>query len=121
MGPGARMEVRSTGSLAIVGTPGDRITITGEQEAKGFWDFIYFNDTNSPNNRIEYADISYGGGSSLSNRDGIISSRGSSNFAVGNSSITNSMRYGITLGNSSTWEDLGQNVFEGNELGDIND
>ncbi len=121
MGPGARMEVRSSGSLSIIGTPDDRITITGEQEAKGFWDYIYFNDTNSPNNRIEYADISYGGGSSLSNRDAIISSRGSSSFAIGNTSITNSLRYGITLGNSSTWENLGQVVFEGNEEGDIND
>ena len=121
MGPGARMEVRSTGSLAINGTAGERVTITGEQEAKGYWDYIYFNDSNSPNNLIMHADISYGGGSSLSNRDGIISSRGSSFFAMGNSTIANSNRYGITLGNSSTWEDLGGNEFEGNELGDFND
>ncbi len=121
MGPGARIEVRSTGSLAINGTETERVTITGAEAAKGYWDFIYFNDSNSLNNEILYADISYGGGSSLSNRTGIISSRGNSFFAMGNSSITNSMRYGITLGNSSTWEDLDGNEFSGNELGDIND
>lgn len=121
MGPSARIEVRNTGSLAIVGTVDDPITITGEQLAKGYWDFIYFNDSNSPYNIIQFADISYGGGSGLSNRDGIISSRGNSFFAIGNSSLTNSMRYGITIGSGTTWENLGEIVFSGNELGDIND
>lgn len=119
MGPGARIEVRNTGSLAIVGTANDPIIITGEQNAKGYWDYIYFNDTNSPNNIIQYAEISYGGGSSLSNRDGIISSRANSSFAIGNSTITNSMRYGITIGSGVNWENQGGVVFSGNELGDI--
>ncbi len=121
MGPSARIEVRSTGSLAIVGTPSDPIVITGEQNAKGYWDFIYYNDTNSPNNIIQYADISYGGGSSHSSRNGMISARANTFLAIGNSSITNSMRYGITIGSGVNWEDQGNNVFSGNELGDIND
>ena len=121
MGPGARIEVRSTGSLAIVGTANDPIVITGEQNAKGYWDFIYYNDTNSPNNIIQHADISYGGGSSLSSRNGMISARANTFLAMGNSSITNSMRYGITIGSGVNWENQGGNVFSGNELGDIND
>jgi len=121
MGPGARIEVRSTGSLLINGTETERVTITGAEAAKGYWDFIYFNDSNSPNNQIHYADISYGGGSGLSSRTAIIGCRSNAFFAMSNSSITNSMRYGITLGGSSTWDDLGGNEFSGNELGDIND
>lgn len=121
MGPGARIEVKSTGSLSIAGTASDPIIITGEQEAKGYWEYIYYNDTNSPNNIIQHADISYGGGSSLSSRNGIISSRGNSFFAIGNSVISNSMRYGITIGSGVNWENQGNLVFSGNELGDINE
>nr|MBS0037908.1 hypothetical protein [Saprospiraceae bacterium] len=121
MGPGARIQVGSSGSLSMIGTSSDRITITGEQPAKGYWDYIYYNGTNSPENQIKYTDISYGGGSTFSGRDAIIGTNSSAFFSMENSSITNSMRYGITLRSNSVFEDLGGNVFEGNEEGDIND
>lgn len=121
MGPGARIQVGSSGSLAMNGTLSERITITGEQAAKGYWDYIYYNGTNSPENQIKYTDISYGGGSSFSNRDANIGTNSDAFFSLENSSVTNSMRYGITIGDNSVYEDLGGNVFEGNEDGDIND
>jgi hypothetical protein len=121
MGPAARVRVRSSGSLKAVGTPEARITITGEQEAKGYWDYIHFDGTSSPNNEFQYVDLSYGGGSTLSCCGSIIAKGGGSSLKLGNSSITNSQRWGIRIRTNSVLEDLGGNVFSGNEAGDIDE
>jgi len=120
MGPSARINITTSGSLNMTGTSTDRITITGEQEAKGYWDFIYFNGSNSPNNQFKYVDISYGGGSSLSCCGANIASNNSI-FSMENSSVNNSQRWGIRLRSNSQFEDLGGNTFDGNELGDLDD
>ncbi|TVQ43022.1 MAG: hypothetical protein EA362_12190 [Saprospirales bacterium] len=121
MGPGARIDMRSTGSLSAVGTPTERITFTGEQTAKGYWDYIYFNGSNSPNNQFKYVDVSYAGGSNLNCCGGAISLASGAFFSMENSSVTNSQRWGIRIRGNSTFEDLSGNVFSGNEVGDIDD
>jgi hypothetical protein len=121
MGPSARIQVSSSGSLRAIGTPTERITFTAEQEAKGYWDYIYFNSSNSPNNQFKYVDISYAGGSSLSCCGGAVSLSGGAFFSMENSSITNSQKWGMRIRGNSTFEDLGGNVFSGNDNGDIDD
>ena len=120
MGPSARVQIRASGSLTAIGTPENRITITAEQEAKGYWDYIYFNGSNSPNNQFKYIDISSGGGSGLSCCGGTISLINGF-LSMENSSVTNSQRWAMRLRSNSAFEDLGGNVFSGNELGDIDD
>jgi hypothetical protein len=118
MAAGARIEVRSDGSLALLGTPGARITVQGEQEAKGYWETIYYNSSNSPNNQILYTDIAHGGKSTLSCCGGNVSLSGAT-LSMGNSSLTNSSRYGLVIRSNSTFDDLGGNTFGDNDLGDI--
>lgn len=118
VGPNGRILVESTGSLSIIGNVQDRISISGAEEAKGYWDYLYFDGTLSPNNQIKYTDISYGGGSSLSCCSGALSLRNSF-VSMEESSVTQSMRYGVKVPSNSTFEDLGGNFFQGNELGDF--
>lgn len=120
MGPAARVQIRASGSLTAIGTPENRISITGEQEAKGYWDYIYFNGSNSPNNQFKYIDISSGGGSGVSCCGGIIS-LANGFLSMENSSITDSKRWAMRLRSNSVFEDLGGNVFSGNDSGDIDD
>lgn len=58
---GARIQVIGNGTFNCVGTASDRIKIGGESSTlKGQWEVIYIR-TNSPENRIEYTDITGGG------------------------------------------------------------
>ncbi len=121
MGPSARIEIRSTGSLMAIGTPEDRITITGEQPAKGYWDYIYFNGSNSSDNQFKFVDVSYGGGSTFNCCGANIALASNAFFSMEHSSITHSQRWGIRIRGNSTYEDLGDNTFLENELGNIDD
>jgi len=58
MGPSARITISTSGSLNASGTSAERIVITAEQEAKGYWDYLYFNGSNSPNNQFKFVNIS---------------------------------------------------------------
>jgi hypothetical protein len=118
MGPSARFTIGESGSLSAIGTENERITIRGEQRAKGYWDYIYFNRSRSPNNQFNYVDIAEGGGSSLSCCGANVSASDAI-FSMGNSSVTDSQRWGMVIRSGSEWEDLGGNIFSGNELGDI--
>jgi len=120
MGPSARINITASGSLRAIGTVNDRITITGEQPAKGYWDYIYFNASSSPNNQLKFVDISYGGGSTLSCCGANIAATNSS-FSLENCSINDSQRWGMRLRSNTQFEDLGGNTFNGNTLGDIDD
>jgi hypothetical protein len=98
----------STGSwLKANGTSANRITFTGETAAPGAWKGIAF-QSNSSNNQISYADISYGGSSSYTgatqkkaNLHGGAWSNGT--FTISNATISNSGAWGIwvTLGSPS--------------------
>jgi len=116
--PSAKFEIRSSGSLRIEGEAQKRVKITGDQAAKGYWDYIYFNGSLSPSNQFSYTDITYGGGSNLSCCRGIIALSNSA-LSMENSSITHSLRYGIVVRSNSTFDDRGGNVFSENELGDM--
>lgn len=116
MGPGAAMRITNTGSLNIMGTSTDRVTITGAQEVEGYWDVISYDDSNNPNNVIEYTDISYGGGSST--RPGNVYLRTNAQLSMGNSSSNYSQRWGVDGSSSSTFNDLGGNTYNGNIEGD---
>ncbi len=117
MGPGVRIDVKSTGSLRFNGETGNRISLTGQENANGYWDYLRYQDSNSPNNVIEYTDISYGGGTSSSFTNGSVVLDGGQ-LSMGNSSIKNSQFYGLKVRGGGTFNDLGNNVYENNTLGD---
>jgi hypothetical protein len=64
---GSKISVIGNGSFKSVGTSGERIKIQGESTSlKGQWEFIYIR-TNTPENRIEYTDITGGGSNATYN------------------------------------------------------
>ena len=116
MGPGAAVNVYSAGSLNMSGTPTERVTIKGGQEVEGFWSHIQYDDSNNPNNVIEYTDISHGGSSST--RPANLYLRQSAQVTMSNSSSNYSQAYGVDGVASATFNDGGGNTYEGNQQGD---
>lgn len=120
MGPQAKLTVGNAGSLGMSGTASNRVTITGNENVPGYWDYIYYNGSNSNNNYIKYTDISYGGGSTLNCCNGMISLNNSL-LNLEESSLSNSARFGLKIRGSSTFNDLGGNTFANNASGDIDE
>ncbi|HLS71881.1 MAG TPA: hypothetical protein VK027_09480 [Chitinophagaceae bacterium] len=63
MGSDARMSTTANGYFNAIGTADKPIIITGKEEVPGYWEFININ-SNNPNNKMEYVELSYGGSSS---------------------------------------------------------
>jgi len=121
MGSAASIEINSNGSLAMNGTASDRITITGAQEVKGYWECIRFDDSNNPSNEMQYVDISYGGGDDYYLRDAMIFVRSSGYLQMGNSSVTFSERDGVKVKSTDgTFINDGNNTFSNNDGQDVN-
>ena len=117
MGPKSRINVGNSGSLRLNGELGNRIKIYGQENANGYWDYLRYQGSNSPNNIILYTDISYGGGTTSSLTNGSVILDGGQ-LSMGNSSISNSQSYGLKVRGNGVFDDLGNNVFNGNILGD---
>ncbi len=114
----------STGSwMRIVGTATERITLTGETALAGAWKGIAFQST-LPQNAIQFADISFGGGGSFtgntSQKANIrAGSWSAGSFTISDATISGSIGYGIYASFSSpdiTWP--ASVVFSNNALGD---
>lgn len=91
-----RIEVSgSDGSIEAVGTADDRITFTARNQSDGWLGIVFF--TNTTDNKLIYADISYGGRGSFG--FGVdaanIGVDNTGKLAIANSSITNSEALGI--------------------------
>ena len=111
------------GLLRIMGTPAQRITLTGETETPGSWQGIGFQSTNVLN-EIAYADISYGGCCSFSGSSShvgnIVVGAYSAGFVkISNSSFNFSAQCGIKISPSSTINNAGGNTFNSNAAGNI--
>jgi hypothetical protein len=114
----------SSGSwLRIVGTAAERITLTGETALAGAWKGIAFQST-LPQNAIQFADISFGGGGSFtgntSQKANIrAGSWSAGSFTISDATVTGSIGYGIYASFSSpdiTWP--ASVVFSNNASGD---
>jgi hypothetical protein len=101
----------SSGSwLRIVGTAAERITLTGETALAGAWKGIAFQST-LPQNAIQFADISFGGGGSFtgntSQKANIrAGSWSAGSFTISDATVSGSIGYGIYASFSSpeiTW------------------
>lgn len=121
MGSGAQIEVNSGGSLAMIGTASEHITITGAQEVKGYWKCIRFDDSNNPDNEMQYVDISYGGGDDFYLRNASVYIYQSGYLRMGNSSVTNSERDGVKVySTDGTFDDDGNNTYSNNNGDNVN-
>lgn len=112
MGSGASLRIGGEGTIRAIGTESERITIDGRESTKGYYDHFRI-VSSSAQNEFQYVDMSYGGGDSR--RAAIIYLSGGSSFTMGNSSINNSQRNGITGSSDATFIDDGNNTYDGNE------
>nr|WP_299207695.1 hypothetical protein [uncultured Brumimicrobium sp.] len=94
------IEVKANGSLSAVGTPSNKINIFGANSNKGFWNYITFESSNNPNNKLIHCNISGGGKSSY--RDATVYLKGNSMLAMENSSIDKSALYGLAVASSDS-------------------
>jgi len=117
MGSNSYFTISSSGSIRSVGTPGARIQITGAQNTKGYWGGFRYTNSNNNLNEFQYTDLSYGGGDA--SWDAILYLWDNSRLRIGNSSVTNSQRWGIISTSGNTLIDEGTNSYFGNDLGDI--
>ena len=95
--PGARFElqdamidVEPSGSLTAVGTSDDVITFTGTNAVAGSRDALIF-QSNSPDNVLDFVEVSYGGGNP--SRQGNVYVYVNASLTTTNSTITDSARW----------------------------
>lgn len=112
MGSGGKIIVEPEGSLNMMGTADEHITITGKVNSPGYWEMIAYDDSNNPLNKLNYVDISYANEANLR-------CSGSTRIEIANSSFNHSANYGIYLGRDVTFTDGGGNTFTGNASDDI--
>jgi hypothetical protein len=111
----------TSGYIKMIGTPTQRITLTGDVTANGSWMGVCFQSTN-PSNKMEYVDISYGGGAPFTGapdkKGNIVIGGYSAGFAaIENCNVNNSAAYGIYTNSASTDSRSGI-TYLGNTLGD---
>jgi len=92
--------LRINGSLSAIGTSEEHILMTGKTKAAGAWKGLYFYNTTSPLNELDYVDIEFGGQTEFGVEEANLNLRGfltSSlvTLEITNSSFTNSAGYGI--------------------------
>ena len=62
----ARLEIDQGGSLTAVGSPEQRIVLTGAEKTPGYWQGVSFVGADSQDNRLSWVTIEYGGASAES-------------------------------------------------------
>lgn len=125
--PGATLEfdsdvilrVRSEGVLVAQGNSTDRITFTRISGSASYWKGIYYESSNVES-VLDYCELSYAGNSDMGSgigqaNLGII---GNARITVTNSTISNSLGYGISVRSGAELTESG-NTFTNNASGDI--
>ncbi len=102
MGTERILLIKTGGTLNATGTATQKITITGKQQVAGYWGQLFFEDTNSPLNKLEYCIIEYGGGAKHASdvQNSIVCAKGINNqvrLSIKNSRISHSAGYGFFI------------------------
>ena len=119
MAAASEIVINGGGSFNCIGTAADKIKFFGESSIPGSWGSIINASSSSLLNRFEYCVFDYGGGNATF--QGMITVWGNgTHVRIGNSSITNSARYGVFENSQATFVDDGNNTWGGNALGDTN-
>ncbi len=90
----------SDGALNAVGTAASPILLTGQTQSPAWWVGVRFEDSNSPNNVLQYMTIEYGGYSSSFAADLGVS--GTSRVAISHCTLRDSGGFGFGFYGDST-------------------
>lgn len=100
MGNGAQLTISGNGWLSAIGTGTQPVVLSGEYSTSGLWNGINISASASANNKLEYCQIT-GGGGQTQNHYGMINVMGnsanSSQLTVRNCTIQNSASTGIYI------------------------
>lgn len=114
--PGKRLWVTADGALIANGSSSEKITFSGISSSPGAWNGIELG-SESPQNILNYAIISYGGSSS--GRKANIYMSHPSKLTLANSTISDSQTWGVFLAPGSTELSESNNIFSNNASGNI--
>jgi len=104
---GTSLKVWANSTLSAVGTCGDPILMTGDQELPGTWNGVQFTDSNRVDNRLSHCRIEYGGdsyqGANLILWD-------NSRLAVDNCTLTDAETKNFSFNDATTVTDFSNTV-----------
>lgn len=110
MRSGARIVVKSNGSLNATGLANNKIEFFGAQDVNGLWYNIEF-ESNNPNNKLIHCNVS-NGSSYYSTRPGMVVVDNNSQVTIQNSSFSKGSDFGLmTHGLNSKLPDFKSNNF----------
>lgn len=118
MRPGARITVNANGSLNATGTVSNKIDIFGAQNVNGYWNNIEFN-SNNPNNKLIYCNIS-NGSNYYGSEPGMIIVSNNSQVTIKNTTISKGSEFGLmTIGENAKLPGFESNYFSAFSKGAI--
>jgi hypothetical protein len=101
----AGLKIASDATLVAKGTCKRPILFTGEQETRGYWRGIYFDNTNRIENELHYCVVGYGGGGNEfwnAKEHANVAVTNGSQLSIRHSTIRNSAGYGYEVTQDST-------------------
>ncbi len=114
----ARLEIDQGGSLQAIGSPEQRIVLTGAEKTPGYWRGVTFLGANSKDNRLSWVTIEYGG---AGEREANLNVRGNSasraRLRVDNTLFSHSGGYGFILADSADIDDFSAIASTANKRG----
>lgn len=108
----------NNGSFRAVGSPSERITLTGAVRTQtGYWEALVFN-SNDPGNELAYVDVAFGGagasyGFSANDKANVIVAE-AAQVSISDSTFTDSGEFGLFLRPNARLPRFENNAFAGN-------
>lgn len=119
-----RLQIEDDGALSVEGTDDDPVLFTGTDETAGWWDGVFFNDSEHADNSIEHAIFEYAGANSLGTRTNngtrpaavcLGQRRDGASVEITDSAFRDNEGHGLYVHGNATLEQFGSNTFEDNE------
>lgn len=115
---GSCLTMTDGGSLKAIGSDTTMISFEGMQASKGYWEGVYYYNSNSTNNIMQYVTVRDAGGNSTNYRNAAINigsiptmGENSSRVRMNNVTVSNSQGYGIYISGKAILDE-----FEGNTI-----
>ena len=113
------LTISGNGSLSSEGTSTERVKLTGMVDEPGSWTGLYFNNSESSLNLLQYTTVEFGGGKDIGDGLGVANIGlgafvGSSRLVMKNTIVRDSKEKGMIIKQDSAFSGFSFNVFENN-------
>lgn len=122
---GTGFEIREAGALNAEGTEDEQIIFTGTDGQPGWWNGLFFRDSENLNNVLDYAIVEYAGGEEFtgSGEANIVVGRslgGDASVTITNTTLRNSGSYGMYVHSNGELSEFVMNTFSDNDEAPVN-